>query len=158
MDEPVEHRSLEDGIFVIRENRVIIISEIDLTITNRMVILDDQVNFEYRTQEMEQPVVIKNAQVGFQKMFQLSGKTFMLTLVKIDGLKKDVYFDLRKVTKKSIHRVNQPFVTTIPKLPQSEKNNKEIKTFSGFCPHCGGQYLENSKPSKCPFCGSWLNT
>lgn len=149
----VENHPLGDGVFRVRENSAIIISDLELTIAIRLVILDDQVNFEYRNPNMEKPFFAKNAEVGFQKLLEHQGKTYTLTIIKIDGVNKDVFFDLRKVLKTSIPPVEKPVQSAlISKLPAMKKGLEDVEII-GTCPFCGAQYTAVVKPRKCTYCG-----
>ncbi len=89
----------EKCVLEIRENSAIIIPEIELTIAILLVILDDRVNFEYRVRQQASPTSVKNAGVGWQNLFTHDQDTFALTLIKIDGLGKKIYFDFRRIAK-----------------------------------------------------------
>jgi len=95
----VQYHLAEECVLEIRENSAIIVPEIELTIAILLIILDDRVNFECRVRQQANPILEKNAGVGWQKTFTHNQDTFTLTLIEIDGLGKKVYFDFRKTAK-----------------------------------------------------------
>ncbi len=140
--------SSNDRLIRVQENSAVIISDLEVTLSVRLIILDDQVNFEYRTPHMENPFIAKNAEVGFQQTLECKGERYALTLTRIDGIKKNVFFDLRKIS-----RLSKPFMEKPVPLSESNiKSHQQKIEVTGTCSFCGAQYKSIEKPKKCSYC------
>lgn len=145
----LENVSSNDRIIRVQENTAVIISDLEITLSVRLIILDDQVNFEYHTSYMENPFIAKNAEVGFQQTLEYKGERYALTLTRIDGIKKNAFFDLRKISK-----ISNPSMKKPVRLPESNiKSHQQKVEVTGTCPFCGAQYKLIGKPKKCSYCG-----
>lgn len=152
------HKSLIKGdlkeynLLEIKENSVIIVPGIELTVAIHDVILDDQVNFEYRLPRQEKDSInsVKNARVGYQKLFNCDDGTYLLTLIKIDGVNKKAYFDLRKIDSYA----KQKMSITTPKTENLDAQNLSNKPATNYCQKCGTAILQET--DKCSYCGTVL--
>ena len=145
----------EYSLLEIKENSVIIVPDIELTLAIHDVILDDQINFEYHLprQEKDNTESVKYARVGYQKLFNCDNSAYLLTLIKIDGVNKKTYFDLRKIDS----RIQQKMPVTASQNKSHDTQDSKNQLESGisapnYCIKCGAVIPQET--IKCSYCGT----
>ena len=150
------HKSLIKGnlkeysLLEVKENSAIIVPDIELTLAIHDVILDDQINFECHLprQKKDNSDSVKYARVGYQKLFNCDNSTYLLTLIKIDGVNKKAYFDLRKIDTEQ----NLPAAIPQNDILYTQNSNGVVPN---YCLKCGAVIPQET--NKCSYCGTIYN-